>query len=47
MSKKYVVKLTVDERGHFERVAHTGKSTAWKVAPGGYGQLLLIAICGS
>jgi transposase len=31
MNKKYVVKLTVDERGHFERIAHTGKSAAWKI----------------
>jgi len=31
MNKKYVVRLTADERVHFERVAHTGKSAAWKI----------------
>ena len=31
MNKKYVVKLTVDERAQFERIVHTGKSAAWKI----------------
>jgi transposase len=31
MSKKYVVKLTAEERNEFERLSHTGKSAAWKI----------------
>jgi transposase len=31
MNKKYVVKLTVDEREEYERIAHRGKSAAWKI----------------
>ena len=31
MNRKYVVKLTVDERNHFESVVHKGKSAAWKI----------------
>lgn len=31
MNKKYVVKLTAEERAQFERIAHTGKSAAWKI----------------
>ena len=31
MNRKYVVKLTVDERNHFEGVVHKGKSATWKI----------------
>ena len=31
MNKKYIVKLTVEERGYFERVAHTSRSAVWKI----------------
>ena len=31
MNKKYVVKLTADERERYERLVHTGKSAAWKI----------------
>ena len=31
MNKKYVVKLTAEERAHYERIVHTGKSAAWKI----------------
>lgn len=31
MNKKYVVKLTADERAQYERIVHTGKSAAWKI----------------
>jgi transposase len=31
MNKKYVVELTAEERAQFERIAHTGKSAAWKI----------------
>jgi hypothetical protein len=31
MNKKYVVKLTGDERERYERLVHTGKSAAWKI----------------
>ena len=31
MNKKYVVKLTADERERSERLVHTGKSAAWKI----------------
>ena len=31
MNKKYVVKLTLDERMQYERIVHTGKSAAWKI----------------
>lgn len=31
MKKKYVVKLTAEERNQFDRLSHTGKSAAWKI----------------
>jgi transposase len=31
MDKKYVVKLTAEERAQYERIVHTGKSAAWKI----------------
>ena len=31
MNKKYVVKLAVEERAHYERIVHTGKAGAWKI----------------
>ncbi len=31
MNKKYVVKLTADERERFERIVRTGKSAVWKI----------------
>ncbi len=31
MNRKYVVKLTAQEREYFEQIAHTGKSAAWKI----------------
>ena len=31
MNRKYVAKLALDERNHFEGVVHKGKSAAWKI----------------
>lgn len=31
MNKKYMVKLTADERERYERLVHTGKCAAWKI----------------
>ncbi|RJG05665.1 helix-turn-helix domain-containing protein [Noviherbaspirillum cavernae] len=31
INKKYVVKLTAEERARYEHLVHTGKSAAWKI----------------
>src|SRR5215217_1152772 len=31
MNRKYVLKLTADERGWLEGIVRTGKSAAWKI----------------
>jgi hypothetical protein len=44
MNKKYVVKLTAEERERYERLVHTGKPAAWKIQRA---QALLKAACTS